>query len=38
MMKREETDDCTIEKLKIKHNLDDVAVEREIDNTYMIDI
>jgi DNA-directed RNA polymerase II subunit RPB1 len=38
MMKAEATDDCTIEKLKIKHNLEDLLVDKEIDNKYMIDI
>ena len=38
MMKADATDDCTIEKLKIKHNLEDLVVEREMDNSYMIDI
>ena len=38
MMKAEATDDCTIEKLKIKHNLEDLAVEKEMDNKYVIDI
>jgi DNA-directed RNA polymerase II subunit RPB1 len=38
MMKADATDSCTIEKLKIKHNLEDLAVEKEIDNEYMIDI
>jgi len=38
MMKSEATDDCTIEKLKIKHNLEDLLVDKEIDNKYAIDI
>jgi hypothetical protein len=38
MMKADATDDCTIEKLKIKHNLQELSVEREMDNSYMIDI
>ena len=38
MMKADATDDCTIEKLKIKHNLEDLAVEKEMDNSYTIDI
>jgi hypothetical protein len=38
MMKADATDDCTIEKLKIKHNLEDLLVDKEIDNKYMIDI
>jgi DNA-directed RNA polymerase II subunit RPB1 len=38
MMKAEATDDCTIDKLKIKHNLEDLAIEQVEDNSYMIDI
>jgi DNA-directed RNA polymerase II subunit RPB1 len=38
MMKAETNDDCTIEKLKIKHNLEDLEVDREVDNKYSIDI
>jgi len=38
MMKAEATSDCTIDKLKIKHNLEDLAIEKAEDNAYTIDI
>ena len=38
MMKAEVTDNCTIDKLKIKHNLEDLAIDKARDNAYEIDI
>jgi DNA-directed RNA polymerase II subunit RPB1 len=38
MMKAEVNDACTIDKLKIKHNLDDLAIDKARDNDYSIDI
>jgi len=38
MMKAEVNDACTIDKLKIKHNLEDLAIDKAHDNAYSIDI